>query len=107
MRAGTLNKRCEILRPDRVTNKIGESIITWKLVKRVRASAWTVQASERNGLAGVSEVVRFEVRIRRKAFPELTADHRLVIDGRTLEITGILTLGNTEEESWRIMAVDV
>ena len=106
MRAGQLNQRVTVQRPVRSTDEIGGVRIAWETVAETWCSVWPVSGVENLKGAAVQGVVSHEVRMRKQAVPELGADYRLSMAGRTFELTGPPLNVEERGERWRCLVIE-
>ncbi|WP_020187102.1 head-tail adaptor protein [Methylopila sp. 73B] len=92
MRAGALRERLTIqCLAGVVTNDLGETAEQWETVKAMRGQLVEQTASESVEASGVAAVTSLVFRMR--FLPGLTVAHRIVHEGRTLDVVEIKELG--------------
>lgn len=95
---GKLRNRLTIEAPIRTVNSMGESMLSWREVRRVWANVEGVQSREL--LANSRQEFDVSHRVRMRYHADLTNNHRLNWEGRVLEIVSLLEHGNrTEHEA--------
>jgi len=104
MHAGEMDRRVTLRRADVTTNDFGEDIETWSDYATVWAARTEVSNRERFAAqqVGAELVARYRIRYSHQV-AALSAQDRLVADGREHNITGVAMIGR--REGWEITAV--
>lgn len=95
--AGTLSKRVTIVRLDPFEDGAGGSDGTWRDQAAVWAEILPVRGTERIQSLAVESTVTHRVRIRKDAFPTLTAADRLREGGRSFHLVSVIDYGERGE----------
>jgi SPP1 family predicted phage head-tail adaptor len=100
MRSGRLDRRLTLQRRTLIENDYGEAVETWTTLATVWAEKIPVRGSERYAsMQTVAEVEeRFKIRYRKG----LTPLDRVVCEGITYDVLGVLEIGR--REGWEILA---
>lgn len=100
MRSGRLDRRLTLQRRTLTENDYGEPVETWTTLATVWAEKIPVRGAERYAsMQTVAEVEeRFKIRYRKG----LTPLDRVVCDGITYDVLGVLEIGR--REGWEILA---
>ena len=97
MNAGDLRHRVTIERPDRATDpRTGQAVPTWSAVATVWAAVRPRSAGETEQAKQTVHTVTHEVRLRYTA--DLTADCRLVLNGRRLNVVSVVNVDERDRE---------
>lgn len=98
MRAGDLRHRLTIERPQRLSDGSGGAIINWLEVATVWASIKPVSTSRNNSGQQISSLTTHRITLRYRS--DIDATMRLVTNGRTFLIDGILN--EAERDQWLV-----
>lgn len=100
MRSGRLDRRLTLQRKTATENDYGEAVETWTDLATVWAEKIPVRGAERYAaMQTVAEVIdRFKIRYRK----DLTPLDRVICDGITYDVQGVLEIGR--REGWEILA---
>lgn len=101
--AGTMSKRVTIVHLDLSEDGAGGAAGTWNDKATVWAEILPIRGSERIQSLAIESSVTHRVRIRKGAFPTLTAADRLRHDGKTLHIQSVVDYGE-RGEFWECLA---
>lgn len=85
---GSMRERVTIETPERTTNDLGESVLSWKEVRRTWASIEGVSSKE--VLMNAHQETTISHRVRMRYQSGLTSNDRLDWNGRKLEIVSLL-----------------
>jgi SPP1 family predicted phage head-tail adaptor len=101
MRIGTLNRRLDVQAATATRTALGGSVPTWETVATVWARVLPLagRESQRVGNAIIATATH-EVRLRYKAFPDLTMRHRFKFGTRVFRIESMDQVTGWAEE-WR------
>jgi SPP1 family predicted phage head-tail adaptor len=104
MRAGKLNRRLQIDRPDEEQNEVGEVINTWSTVGVVWASIEPIKGNEALKNNQILADMDTRIRIRwSEAVKDIHAKWRLIHNGIAYNIVSIANVGTSNRE-FEIMA---
>ena len=100
MRSGRLDRRLTLQRRTLIENDYGEGVETWNDLATVWAEKIPVRGFERYAaMQTVAEVEeRFKIRYRK----DLTPLDRVICDGKTYDVLGVIEIGR--REGWEIYA---
>jgi SPP1 family predicted phage head-tail adaptor len=94
MQAGKLDRRIAVERATTAKNDFGEEVPTWAPLSTVWAQVLPISDQERWRASEVSATVSTRFRIRWGL--GVTAEDRIVYEGRVYEISGVKELGRRE-----------
>ena len=100
MRAGRLDRRLTLQRRTLIENDYGEGVETWNDLATVWAEKIPVRGSER--YAAMQTVAEVEERFKIRYRTGLTPLDRVICDGITYDVQGVLEIGR--REGWEILA---
>lgn len=97
MQAGKLDRRIQIQRATITQNDFGEEVHAWGQIAEVWAGVTPVSDTERfrGSQVGAEITTRFVVRYSGQA-RDVTAEDRIVYEGRVFDLVGIKELGRRE-----------
>jgi SPP1 family predicted phage head-tail adaptor len=97
MFAGKLDRRITLERATKAQDEYGEEVLTWGTLATVWASFKPVSDGERMAAREVSAelTARFQIRWD-SAWSDLSAQDRLIFDGKTYSISGVKEIGRRE-----------
>ena len=95
--AGTLSKRVTIVRLDLSEDGAGGADGTWRDQVTVWAEILPIRGSERIQSLAIEATVTHRVRIRKAAFPTLTAADRLREGARVFHLMSVIDYGERGE----------
>ena len=100
MRSGRLDRRLTLQRKTATENDYGEPVETWTTLATVWAEKIPVRGSER--YAAMQTVAEVEERFKIRYRTGLTPLDRVICDGITYDVQGVIEIGR--REGWEILA---
>jgi SPP1 family predicted phage head-tail adaptor len=94
VRAGALDRRIVLQRPEATQDEHGEPVTTWVTVAEVAAEVRPLRGVER--FAAQQTVARVDTRFRIRWMPGVVPTWRIVFDRRSYDVDAVLEIGRRE-----------